>query len=147
MSVTRYNVLHIEDDINDVLLVQRAFRKASLPVALEAVNDGDKALAYLSGEDVYTDRLRYPIPSLVLLDLKIPRKSGLEVLTWIRSHPSWKRLPVTVLTSSRHEKDINLAYEIGANSYLVKPVGFDALVEMVRMINTYWLELNEMPAI
>ena len=141
----RYNILHVEDDFNDVLLVQRAFRKASLPVALESVNDGDKAVAYLSGEDIYFDRARFPIPSLMLLDLKIPRKSGLEVLQWVRGQPSWKRLPVAVLTSSRHDKDINLAYDIGANSYLVKPVGFDALVDMARMINEYWLELNQKP--
>jgi CheY-like chemotaxis protein len=143
----RYTILHVEDDPNDVLLVQRAFRKASLPAFLEAVHDGDKAVAYLIGEGIYKDRERYPLPSLLLLDLKIPRKSGLELLSWIRVHPEFKRLPVTILTSSRHERDINQAYETGANSYLVKPVGFDALVDMVKLINAYWIHLNEKPGL
>jgi CheY-like chemotaxis protein len=147
MSILQYSILHVEDDLNDVLLVQRAFRKALVPASIEAVHDGESAVAYLKGENEYRDRDRFPTPALVLLDLKIPRKSGMEVLSWIRDHPQFHRLPVAVLTSSRHEKDINEAYDVGANSYLVKPVGFDALVEMVRAIHIYWLELNENPTL
>jgi CheY-like chemotaxis protein len=146
MSNVRYNILHVEDDPNDVLLVQRAFRKANLSVSLEAVNDGDGAVAYLAGEGIYADRERYPLPALVLLDLKIPRKSGFEVLAWIRGEGGLKRLPVTILTSSKHDKDINQAYDLGANSYLVKPVGFDALVEMMKALSSYWLDLNQKPS-
>lgn len=147
MTGRQQSILHVEDDPNDILLVQRAFRKANLPLILESVQDGDRAVAFLSGTEGFDDRDRFPLPVLVLLDLKIPRRSGLEVLAWIREQPSLKRLPVTVLTSSRHEKDINQAYELGANSYLVKPVGFDALTEMVKLINSYWLTLNERPSV
>lgn len=147
MSWRHKTILLVEDDPNDVLLVQRAFRKAELTARLETVRDGEAALAYLSGEDDYSDRTRFPLPVLLLLDLKIPRKSGLEVLSWIRSHPSLKRLTVIVLTSSKHEKDVNQAYELGASSYLVKPVGFDALIEMVKLIDQYWLGLNEEPTL
>jgi CheY-like chemotaxis protein len=147
MSTIRQNILHVEDDPNDVLLVQRAFRKANVPVNLHSVNDGDAAMAYLMGEGEFSNREQHPSPVLILLDLKIPRKSGLEVLAWIRSQPRYKRIPVTVLTSSRHDKDINVAYETGANSYLVKPVGFDALLEMVKVIDHYWLRMNEKPSL
>lgn len=145
MNTLRQTILHIEDDPNDAMLLQRAIRKANLSVNVETLEDGDRAVAYLSGTDVYADREKYPFPALVLLDLKIPRKSGLELLNWIRKHPDLKRLPVTILTSSRHEKDINEAYELGANSYLVKPVGFDALTDVVRLISSYWLSVNEQP--
>jgi CheY-like chemotaxis protein len=145
MTAIHHNILHVEDDPNDILLVQRAFRKANLTVTLASVQDGDRAVAYLSGAEAYGDRENFPLPVLILLDLKIPRKSGFEVLAWIRSHPELKRLPVTILTSSKHDRDVTQAYELGANSYLVKPVGFDALVEMARMIGAYWLLLNERP--
>lgn len=145
MNNLRQTILHIEDDPNDVLLLQRAIRKANVSVHVETIYDGDRAVAYLTGDDVYSNRERYPFPSLILLDLKIPRKSGLELLSWIRQHPDLKRLPVTILTSSRHEKDINEAYELGANSYLVKPVGFDALTDVVKLISSYWLAINEQP--
>ena len=146
MSPMVHTLLHVEDDSNDVLLLQRAIRRAALPIAALSVGDGEAAVAYLNGDGVYGDRRQYPMPELVLLDLKIPRKSGLEVLSWIRAHPRLGRLPVTVLTSSRHERDMEQAYDRGANSYLVKPVGFDALLEMTRLVSAYWFSLNQRPA-
>ena len=146
MSDAPITLLHVEDDPNDVLLLQRACRKAGLSVNVQAASDGDKAVAYLSGADGYSQRDKFPLPQLILLDLKMPRKSGLEVLSWIRSQPELKRIIVSVFTSSKHDEDINKAYEIGANSYLVKPVGFDALVTMMRAIDEYWLKLNERPS-
>jgi CheY-like chemotaxis protein len=140
-----FTVLHVEDDPNDVLLLQRAFKKSEFAADVHAVNDGDKAVAYLHGVAPFMDREKYPLPNLVLLDLKMPRKSGLEVLQWIRSQPGLRRLIVVVFTSSKHDDDINKAYDIGANSYLVKPVGFDALVHMVRTLKEYWAELNHRP--
>src|SRR4051794_31661117 len=118
-------LLHVEDDPNDVLLLQRAFRKAGSPLAIQAVTDGDKAVAYLSGTDEFGDREKFPLPAVILLDLKMPRKSGLEVLEWIRGNSSLRRAIVIIFTSSKHDEDVNKAYEIGANSHLVKPVGFD----------------------
>jgi len=140
-------VLHADDDPNDLILVKHACRAANLPFSLESVSDGEAAIAYLSGQTTYGDRARYPFPALVLLDLKMPRRTGFEVLEWIRGQPNLKRLPVIILTSSRHEGDINWAYDRGANSYLVKPVGFEALVEMVKAIHTYWLTMNERPSV
>src|SRR5947207_15017530 len=108
-------------------MVRRSFTKASLQGTLDVVDDGDKAVAYLAGHGGFADRARHPLPVLLLLDLKLPRRSGLEVLAWVRQQPTLKRLPVVVLTSSEESADINRAYDLGANSYLVKPVAFDAL--------------------
>jgi CheY-like chemotaxis protein len=139
-------ILLVEDDANDVLLIQRAFRKASIPRAVHVVEDGERALAYLSGAGPFGDREKYPIPGLVLLDLKLPRKAGLEVLDWVRKHPSaLRRLPISMLTSSRQLSDINRAYELGANSYLVKPGEFNALVDLVRSVHHYWFDFSEKP--
>ena len=112
------SILLVEDDYNDILLIQRAFRKAEIQQSMLQVTDGDEAIAYLSGEGQYTDRQTYPIPSLILLDLKLPRRSGLEVLAWIRQQTKLKRLLVVVLTSSQENSDLNRAYDLGANSYL-----------------------------
>jgi len=143
----KYTLLLVEDDSNDVLLIQRAFQKASMANPLQVVTDGEEAVAYLSGEGHYGDRQKHPLPMLVLLDLKLPRKSGLEVLEWLRGQPGLKRLPVVVLTSSKESGDVNRAYDLGANSYLVKPVGFDSLVGMVKPLGFYWLMLNKAPEI
>ena len=130
---SQLTVLHVEDDPNDVLLLQRAFRRAGLTHALQVVTDGDQAVAYLTGQGQYTDRSAHPLPSLILLDLKLPRRSGLEVLAWLRSDPEVKKLPVIVLTSSRLSEDVDRAYALGANSYMAKPSGnYDGLAEMVK---------------
>lgn len=140
-----YPILLVEDNPDDVLLIRRASRKANLLNPLYVVEDGEQAIAYLSGQGIYADRNRYPLPVLILLDLKLPRKSGFEVLAWLKTHPQLRRIPVVVLTSSRESPDIVRAYDLGANSYLVKPVGFEDLVEMVRTLKLYWLILNELP--
>lgn len=135
-------VLIVEDDPNDVLLLQRAFSKVSVPHDLRIARDGEEALDYLEGAGPYADRAAHPLPCLVLLDLKLPRRSGLEVLEGIRRTPALSGLPVIILTSSREESDIQRAYERGANSYLVKPVGFEGLLDLVRELAGYWLSLN-----
>nr|WP_041225958.1 response regulator [Crinalium epipsammum] len=141
-------ILLVEDDPNDILLIQRAFfYKANVKNSVQVLKDGEEALLYLSGKQMYADRDRYPLPILILLDLKLPRKSGFEVLTWLRQQPGLKLLPVVVLTSSSENNEIQQAYNLGANSYLVKPVGFDALLEMIKQINLYWLGLNKKPIV
>jgi CheY-like chemotaxis protein len=100
---------------------------------------------YLSGSNSFSERERFPLPSLILLDLKLPRKSGIEVLEWVRSRPGLRRIPVVMLTSSKQTVDINRAYELGVNAYLVKPVNFDGLVDMVKTLDSFWLRLNERP--
>lgn len=147
MSVFLSTLLLVEDDPNDVILFRRAKDKSNLAHPLQVVEDGEAAVAYLSGQDRYADRNRYPLPALMLLDLKLPRKSGLEVLAWLRQQPGIHRLPVVVLTSSRENLDVGRAYDLGANSYLVKPVAFDNLLEMVKALGLYWLILNEKPDI
>ena len=143
--MTQNVLLHVEDDPNDVLLLQRAFRKANAQLTIHSVSDGDKAVAYLSGAEEFADREKHPLPNVVLLDLKMPRKSGLEVLAWIRGEQKIRRLVVIVFTSSKHDEDVNKAYDLGANSYLVKPVGFDMLVDVCKMIQQYWINTNERP--
>jgi len=145
MMASDFTILLVEDNPDDVLLIQRAFRKANLVNPISVVDDGEKAIAYLSGSGEYADRSRHPVPVLVLLDLKLPRKSGHEVLSWIKQHPALKRMPVVVLTSSTETADVNQAYDHGANSYLVKPVGFDDLFAMVKTLQPYWMILNQKP--
>jgi CheY-like chemotaxis protein len=136
-------VLLVEDNCDDALLIRRAFRKAGLASPAHVVN-GDAAVAYLS-QAAEGDQASTQLPGLVLLDLKLPRKSGLEVLAWLREHETLRRLPVVVLTSSREAPDVRRAYDLGANSYLVKPVGFEALRQLVEALGLYWLSLNEPP--
>ena len=138
-------VLLVEDDENDRLLIERAFDKGRIANPIRSVNNGEDAVAYLAGTGPYADRAQNPLPVMMLLDLKLPRKSGLEVLAWVREQTGLKRLPVVVLTSSRETSDINKAYDLGANSYLVKPVGFENLFELAKSLNVYWLMLNEDP--
>ena len=145
MSDRQGVILLAEDDPNDVLLIQRALQRNQVVNPLQVVRDGEEAIAYLSGQGAFADRERHPLPVLMLMDLKMPRKSGLEVLEWVRQQPGLKRLPITVLTSSNQSPDINRAYELGANSYLVKPAGFDSLLELVKNLDMYWLILNEKP--
>lgn len=140
-------ILLVEDNPKDVLLMQRAIRKANIVHALQVVNDGDAAVSYLSGEEPYCDRVNYPLPALILLDLKLPRRSGSEVLMWLRQQPQLKRLPVVVLTSSREYAEINHIYDLGVNAYIVKPISFNELVEIVKTLNLHWLIFNEKPEI
>jgi CheY-like chemotaxis protein len=138
-------VLLVEDNPDDVLLTRRAFSKAHFPVPLQVISDGQGAIDYLGGAGEYADRGRFPLPLVLLLDLKLPRRSGFEVLAWLRGQPGLRRIPVVVLTSSGQSVDVNRAYDLGANSYLVKPVRSDALTDLVKSLNLYWLLLNEKP--
>jgi DNA-binding response OmpR family regulator len=147
MSASRINILHVEDDPNDALLFRHACSTAGVGFELQAVCDGDEAIAYLRGAEAFSDRKKHPVPHIILLDLKMPRLSGFDVLTWIRSETAFKKMPVIVLTSSNHETDIIRAYDLGANSYGVKPVGFDALVDVARKISGYWVQFNHPAAI
>jgi CheY-like chemotaxis protein len=142
-------ILLVEDDPNDTLLIQRAFQKAKLGDLLKSVGDGDEAIAYLSGvkngSHNFADRGQFPLPFLLLLDLKMPGMDGFEVLQWVRAQPDFKRLLVVVLTSSNLQSDVDRAYELGANSYLVKPVEFEQMVNTIQRFEAYWAELNRFP--
>ncbi|HET7395996.1 MAG TPA: response regulator [Gammaproteobacteria bacterium] len=144
-EITRTTILLAEDDQNDVMLIKRAFSKSHVINPIACVENGEEAVAYLAGQGEYVDRERYPLPFMMLLDLKLPRLSGHEVLKWLREQPGLKRLPVVVLTSSREPSDINRAYETGANSYLVKPVVFEEFSTLLKQLQVYWLMLSEHP--
>jgi CheY-like chemotaxis protein len=135
-------ILLVEDDDDDAELILYAFNKAGIANPIVRAADGDQAAAYIEGTGAYTDRQRHPLPALVLLDLKLPRRSGFEVLDAIRAHPPSRHVPVVVLTSSSQQADVERAYERGANSFLVKPVSRDTLLDMVRTLEAYWIGFN-----
>jgi CheY-like chemotaxis protein len=142
---TSQSVLLVEDDDNDVILIKRAFEKSRLLNPIHAVENGEEALAFLSGQGKFSDRDAFPFPALLLLDLKLPKKTGFEVIQAVRSNPDWKCLLIVVLSSSNLNPDINRAYELGANSYLVKPPDFDNLTAMLKQLQSYWLIFNAKP--
>lgn len=136
-------ILLVEDNSTDVLLLRRAFGKAGVSNPLQVASDGDLAIAYLTGEGSYADRERHPWPSLMLLDIKLPRRSGFEVLTWMRGQPALRRVPVVMLTSSAQSADIARAYDAGANAYHVKPSDSEGFFALAEALKTYWLSWAE----
>jgi CheY-like chemotaxis protein len=138
-------ILVLEDDENDAWLLERALRKLSVSSQVHVVRDGGEGVDYLSGNGKYADRNSYPLPGLIITDLKMPGLSGLEVLKWLRAHPHFRSIPTLVLTSSRAESDVASAYGFGANSYMVKPSTLHDLEKLGRVIRDYW-DACEMPA-
>lgn len=147
MRISPPTILVAEDDPDDAFMLRRAFTTANIVNPVAFVSDGDEAIAYLAGTGRYADRDLHPLPVVILLDLKMPRRSGFEVLEWLRAQPGVGRLPVVVLTSSREPRDVTRAYELGANSYLVKPSSPEDLIATVRGLGLYWLVLNEPPEV
>ncbi len=139
------HILLVEDNRMDVELTLDAFRDARLGNTVHVAMNGEEALAYLFGQGDFSDRQRYPLPDIILLDLKMPGMDGIEVLCRIKGTELLKRIPVVILTSSQEEGDRALSYDHGANSYLVKPVTFDGFLKVVRQIEQYWLLLNVGP--
>ena len=131
-------VLVAEDNPDDAILLRRAIDKAGITARVKIVNDGEEMLLYLQGRGVYTNRDAYPLPNLIILDLKMPRKSGLEVLLWMSENQDLAVVPTIVLSASNLEKDVRQAYNLGANTYFVKPTTFEELVSTMRMVKEYW---------
>ncbi|MDB6034359.1 MAG: response regulator with CheY-like receiver domain and winged-helix DNA-binding domain [Verrucomicrobiales bacterium] len=125
-------ILLVEDNEDDVVIMQAAFRKAKIPNRLEIARDGEEALNYLSGMGKWADRNTYPLPVVILLDLNMPKKGGLEVLDWVRQQTTLRHVTVQVLTASSREEDVCRAFQLGANDYLVKPSRIETLVEMLK---------------
>ena len=138
-------ILLAEDDDNDAFGIELAFRDVGLKDQVWRVADGDEAIAYLKGTGKYRNREAYPVPSLVLLDLRMSGKDGFELLRWVRSDPRWKNLVAVVLTNSDAESDKQKAYALGANSYLIKPTDFKGFSEMLRVLERYW-SINQLPS-
>jgi CheY-like chemotaxis protein len=142
MNTSVRPILLVEDNPMDVDLTLQAFKEHSVANPILTCRDGEEALRYMEEHHSPTDS---QVPILVLLDLRLPKVDGLEVLKQARSHPVWKQVPIVVLTTSRENKDIEAAYRIGVNSYIVKPVDFLAFAEVVKTIKIYWLLTNEQP--
>jgi CheY-like chemotaxis protein len=138
-------ILLAEDEEDHVILIQQAFSRAKIPNPLHVVWNGQEAIAYLKGEGKYSRREEFPLPDLVLLDLKMPRVNGFEVLEWIRKQPGLASLRVLVLTSSEQIRDVNEAYRLGANSFLVKPLDFQDFAQLSQLIREFWLKASEAP--
>ncbi len=145
MMESARTLLVVEDDANDVLFLKRAFEKCAPGLKFRVATDGEKAVAYLLRQAPYEDGSAHPLPSIILLDLKLPRKSGFEVLSWMKSRKDIHQIPVVVLTSSTQDVDIDRAYSLGVNSYLVKPVDFEGLTELAKTVKEYWVSLNRPP--
>jgi CheY-like chemotaxis protein len=138
MDNNQFTVLLVEDDLNDIFLVKRAFKAACIQNPLQVVTDGLEAIHYFRAEGKYADRETYPLPKLVVMDIKMPRRSGFEVLEWLKSDPLLRRIPVVIVSSSDNPMDIDRAYELGANAYMVKPMDFRAVEHLFQSITHYW---------
>lgn len=145
MTDKTVEILLVEDNPNDVELTLHALKENNLSNHIEVVRDGEEALDFIFGAGPFSHRSVNPCPKVILLDLKLPKVDGLEVLKRIKSDPRTRTIPVTILTSSREERDVVESYNLGVNSYIVKPVDFEQFTEAVRHLGLYWLLLNQPP--
>ncbi|MFN7140437.1 MAG: response regulator [Limisphaerales bacterium] len=134
----KFTILLVEDDENDSFLFQRALKRNQIDHPVQWMRDGLEALHYLRGEGQYADRNAFPFPKIIILDLKMPRLSGMELLRYLQEHPELRIIPTVVLSSSRLATDIEKAYSLGANTYFVKPADFDTLTRLTRTFVDYW---------
>ena len=130
-------ILLVDDNPHDVVLIRLAFRRVGIIDTIHLVKDGEEAMRYIRGEGAYADRHQFPVPTLVLLDLKMPQTSGFEVLSWIREQPKLSAVVIVVMSGSKNDADIERAYSLGANSYLVKPSRFEEMVKMMESLKDY----------
>ena len=145
MMSRQAQILLVEDNHMDITLTIDAFKEVGLQNIIHVVKTGQEALDYLFGKTQYSDRSTYPLPDIILLDLKLPGINGHEVLQQVKQTNGLKRIPVIILTSSKEEGDRSLSYDIGANSYLVKPISFEGFLDVARQVGNYWLSLNVGP--
>jgi two-component system response regulator len=143
--MTNQTILLVEDNPDDAALALRALRKHNVPTTVVVARDGVEALDYLFGTGSYAGRDPQLLPRVILLDLKLPRMDGHDVLRELRAHERTRTIPVVMLTSSKEDRDLSMSYSLGVNSYICKPVNFSEFSEAVRQLGTYWLSLNEEP--
>lgn len=145
--IERIPILLVEDDENDIYLFQRAAREAGIRNPISIAHDGQEAIDYLSSQEKFLDRVRFPLPCLIILDIKMPRRTGIEVLEWLRAEPALRKLPVIMFSSSAQPADVDRAYELGANAFIVKPSSSERRKDLALVLKAFWLELNQMPTI
>ena len=140
MSIQRqpYTTLLVEDDENDAFLFKLALERGKILNPFHWVKDGTEAIAYLMGESPYTNRTAFPLPELLVLDLKMPRMTGLELLAWLRDHPEFRVIPTIVMSSSMENVDVREAFHLGANTYFMKPGNFDSFAKLAKVVHDYW---------
>lgn len=137
----------VEDNEDHILLIRRAFSKSKVVNPLQVVRSGEDAIAYLEGVGRFSNRAEFPLPAIILLDLKLTGVDGFDVLRWIRQQPALRAIRVVVLTSSNAIRDVNLAYQLGANSFLVKPVDFEDFVSVTQALQGYWVWTDKAPEV
>jgi len=140
----QFPILIAEDDENDAIILERALRKVGFANPFHFCRDGTEVIAYLRGDEPYNNRQTFPFPRIVITDLKMPKMGGIEILKWLYEHPDCSLIPKIVLTASRQACDVKEAYKWGANSYLVKPGGYEDLTRMLKLFFDYW-EMCEVP--
>jgi CheY-like chemotaxis protein len=140
----RQTILLVDDSENDLELMRIAFKKADFNSPLQEVHNGEEAIAYLKGESPYDDRNKFPLPAVMLLDINMPMKNGFEVLDWVRTQPALERLSIIILTASMRREDVERAFGLGANSFLVKPTDLKELIKMLHCLRD-WLGYNHFP--
>jgi CheY-like chemotaxis protein len=140
----KQTILMVEDSEDSLFILRAAFKMAKCDHPLQEVHNGEQAIGYLKGEGPYGDRTKFPLPTVMLLDLNMPRKNGFDVLAWVRAQPGLKRLMIVVLTASNRPEDVERAFDLGASSYLVKPIGLETLAAMMRCLCD-WIQFNQFP--
>jgi CheY-like chemotaxis protein len=142
MASESKNVLFVDDTADERLLFARAGQKAGVRYKLHTVTNGQEAVDYLEGSGAYADRTRFPLPDLLVLDINMPQLDGFETLKWVRAQTTLRFLPVVMFSTSPRPEDIQKAYELAANSYVIKPANLSGLLRIVKMLEIYWLDLN-----
>ena len=145
MSARSLHILLVEDNPHHAELIRRGFEQFQIANSLHHVEDGEAALDYIFGKGAFADRTQFPWPDLVLLDLRLPRVDGLEVLRQVKSHPTLHTIPIVVLTTSDAERDVAAAYQHHVNSFVTKPVDFQRLLQLIKDLGIYWLAWNKAP--
>jgi CheY-like chemotaxis protein len=142
LSSRRTPILYVENDVDDAFLLETAFKRSGAAVDFKVVDNGERAVAYLSGKDEFADREKFPLPRVVLLDWNMPLMSGAQFLEWLRSQPAFRHLPVVVFTSSESPADLRAAYDRGANGFMTKPSTQRDLQALAGAFAKYWLDWN-----
>lgn len=145
MSKNEIHILLADDDAEDRMLIIDALKESRLKNEVRCVEDGEELLDYLHNRGKYSDKLKHPLPGILLLDLNMPKKDGREALKEIKSDPRLKSIPIIILTTSKAEEDILKTYDLGVNSFITKPVSFSAMVELMKTLNKYWFEIVDLP--